>query len=46
MKDQQNIKTFLSKIADKNYHQANEALKAVVEAKLKQRIATSLSSKK
>ena len=39
MDQKQDIKTFISNVVDKNYAAANKDLKAVVEAKLKQRIA-------
>ena len=39
MEQSTNIASFISDVADKNYAAANQKLAAVVEAKLKQRIA-------
>ena len=45
MKDPINIKQFLSHMTEKDYSQANKALKRILEDKLKERVKTSLNSK-
>ena len=46
MKATKDIKQFIANIADKNYSQANTSLHKMVEAKLKERIKSSLVQKK
>jgi len=44
MKENKNIKQFISRMADRNYSEANKTLQKVVEEKLKQRVRSSLDS--
>ena len=45
MKDPINIKQFLSHMTEKDYSQANKALKRILEDKLKERVKTCLDPK-
>lgn len=45
MENKKDIKRFISNIADKNYSQANESLKKMIEDKLKNRIKSVLAAK-
>ena len=40
-----NIKSFVSNIADKNYSQASKSLQQIIEDKLKERINSTIMSK-
>jgi len=45
-KDKQSIQGFISNIANKDYKQANESLRGIIEIKIKEQIRQCLNAKK